>query len=301
MRSEGVRRKPVPAQYFVSKCRGSSLLSGPAFPTMKKLCRLLALLVLAAVSSAQEPPRDASAPKPPDDSPSPVYTLTDEEKAAGWKLLFDGRNNYGLRGLTYNDFINRGWKIDHGTLFCEKGFKSMGLVTGGHLITAEQYENFEFSFEWKLSVSGKSGIMYFAGGTRDKPIGFVYSIIDDTHHPDGLKGGPIKRSGALYGLLPPRDGKKLEEPGQWNKGRIVVEGNRVEHWLNGEKVLEFTLGTPELQKAILASGIKGGPMFGRKFKTALVILDEGEEVEFRNLRVRPLFSAALPATPTPRQ
>lgn len=252
---------------------------------MKNFIRILALLVFGFASWAQ----DASAPKPPDDTPSPIYTLTDEEKADGWKLLFDGRNNYGLRGLTYNDFINRGWKIgERATLFCEKSFKQMGLVTGGHLITAEQYLDFEFRFEWKLSVSGKAGIMYFAGGTKDKPVGFIYSIIDDTHHPDGLKGGPIRRSGALYNILPPGADKKLEEPGQWNRGRIVVQGNHVEHWLNDSKVLEYTLGTPELQKAIVASGIKGGPMFGQKFKTALVVLDEGEEVEFRNLRVRPL-------------
>ncbi len=259
---------------------------------MKIIACLLAAVLFSSLAGAQ-------LPKPPDDTPSPVYTLTDEEKAAGWKLIFDGKNNYGLRGLTYNDFINRGWKIDHGTLFCVKEIKQMGLVTGGHLITAEQFLDFEFSFEWKLSVSGKSGIMYFAAGTAKAPVGFIYSIIDDTHHPDGLKGGPIKRSGSLFGILPPAEDKKLEEPGQWNRGRIVVQGNRVEHWLNDAKVLEFTLGTPELQKAIAAharesasSGVKLGPMFGTKFKTALVILDEGEEVEFRNLRVRPLAPVA---------
>jgi hypothetical protein len=252
---------------------------------MKILFCTLALLSLSAVAGAQ----DLSLPKPPDETPSPIYTLTDEEKAAGWKLIFDGKNNLGLRGLTYNDFINRGWKIgERHTLFCMKEIRKMGMITGGHLITAEQFLDFEFSFEWKLAVSGKSGIMYFAAGTKDKPVGFIYSIVDDTHHPDGLKGGPIKRSGALYGLVPPAEDKKLEEPGQWNAGRIIVQGNHGEHWLNGAKVLEYTLGSPELQRAIVASGIKGGPMFGKKFKTAFVILDEGEEVEFRNLRVRPL-------------
>jgi hypothetical protein len=271
---------------------------------MKTLFRTLSIIALSASAWAQ-------LPKPPDETPSPTYTLTDEEKAAGWKILFDGKNNYGLRGLTYNDFINRGWKIgERGTLFCVKTIKDMGRVTGGHLITAEQYLDFEFSFEWKLSVSGKSGIMYFAGGTKEKPIGFVYSIIDDTHHPDGLKGGPIKRSGALYEILPPSEDKKLEEPGQWNRGRIVVKGNHVEHWLNDGKVLEFTLGTPEFGKALAAyakeaggQGIRPGPMFGRKFKTAIVILDEGEEVEFRNLRVRPLAADPAAGTtfaPTPR-
>jgi len=249
-------------------------------------------LVVVSCLTAGAIAQDRSAPKPPDDTPSPIYTLTPEESLAGWKILFDGKNNYGLRGLTYRDWINRGWKIDHGTLFCVKEIKQMGLVTGGHLITAEQYDDFEFTWEWKSSVSGKSGIMYFAEGKPDKPLGFIYTIADDTHNPDSLKGGPIKRSGSVYGILPPAEDKKLEEPGQWNKGRILVEGNHVEHWLNGAKVLEFDLGSPQLQKAIAASGVKGGPMLGRKFKTALVIMDDGEEVEFRNLRIRPIHQAA---------
>jgi hypothetical protein len=258
---------------------------------MKNISRILSFALLLCTAAAQ----DRSAPKPPDETPSPIYTLTDEEKAEGWKILFDGKNNLGLRGLTYNDWINRGWKIgERHTIFCEKSFKQMGLVTGGHLITAEQYEDFEFTWEWKLSVSGKSGIMYFAGGTRDKPVGFIYNIVDDTHNPDGLKGGPIKRSGALYGMIPPAEDKKLEEPGQWNKGKIIVQGNHVEHWLNDAKVLEYELGSPALLKAITASGVKGGPLLGRKFKTALVILDEGEEVEFRNLRVRSLTPSGAP-------
>jgi len=276
---------------FAAVTLGSLALLFMKFPLFT-----LTLVCLAAAAGAQDP----SAPRLPDLSPSPIYTLTDAEKADGWKLLFDGKDPSGLRGLTYSDFVKRGWKIDHGTLFCEKDVKHMGMVTGGHLITADQYTDFEFLWEWKMSVSGKSGIMYFAGGTREKPVGFVYSLIDDTHHPDGLKGGPIRRTGALYKMLPPIEDKKLEEPGQWNKGRLVVQGNHVEHWLNEARVLEFELGTPALQKAINASGIKGGPFFGRKFKSALVILDEGEEVEFRNLRIRPLTPPAVaPAVVAP--
>jgi hypothetical protein len=273
--------------------------SFPRLP-MKSIFPTLALAAALLVSA------QAQAPKPPDDTPSPVYTLTPDERVAGWRLLFDGQNNHGLRGLTYNDFINRGWKINHGTLFCEKTIKQMGLVTGGHLITADQFDDFEFSWEWKLSVSGKSGIMYLVSGTRQEPVGFTYSIIDDTHHPDGQKGGPIRQSGALYNLIPAPDlkEKKLEEPGQWNKGRILVQGNHIEHWLNGVKVVEFDLGSPQLQQAIAkattAKLIKPTPTFGRKFKTALVILDEGEEVEFRNLRVRPIFGATgAPSTFVP--
>jgi len=273
-----------------------------------KLLLLTAVIVAAArlaLGQDNPPPKPAEPPKPGDPAapaePAEIkaFTLSDEEKAAGWRLIFDGKNNYGLRGLTFNDFINRGWKIDRGSLFCVKEIKDMGVVTGGHLITKEQYENFEFVFEWKLSVSGKSGILYFAAGTAKKPEGFVYSIVDDVHNPDGLKGGPIRRTGALYNIIPPSADKKLNPPDQWNEGRILVEGNHVQHFLNGAKVVDYTLGSPEFQKQLMASGVKGGQLWGKKFKTSLVILDEGEEVEFRNLRIRPIYTAGAPAaTPT---
>ena len=262
---------------------------------MKLLHLITVIVALAGSLRAQDTP----APKKPDEpEEAKVFTLSDEERLAGWKILFDGKNNYGFRGLTFNDFINRGWKIDHGTFFCVKDFKDMGLLTGGHIITLDQYLDFEFSFEWKLSVSGKSGIMYLAAGTRQKPEGFVYSIIDDVHNPDGLKGGPIRRTGSLYNIIAPSADKKLHPADQWNAGRILVQGNHIEHWLNGGKVVEYDLGSPEFVKTLAASGIKGGPMWGKKFKTAVVILDEGEEVEFRNLRIRPIWDAA-PPTATP--
>jgi hypothetical protein len=278
---------------------------------MKMLPLTLVMMVFAAgMLVAQDkqttPPGAPADPTAQPEKPVEIkpYVLSDEERAAGWRLIFDGKNNYGLRGLTYNDFINRGWRIDRGSLFCVKEIKDMGLMTGGHLITTDQYTDFEFAFEWKLSVSGKSGIMYFAEGTREKPQGFIYSIMDDVHNPDGLKGGPIRRTGALYNIIPPIEGKKLNEPEHWNEGRLIVQGNHVEHWLNGDKVVDFTLGTPEFQQQLAASaaatGVRGGPLWGKKFKTALLIMDDGEEVEFRNLRIRPIFNVApgTPATPT---
>lgn len=259
-----------------------------------KLLGLFAVILTATrLVVAQEPPK-------PEEKKEEVkvYTLTDEERAAGWRILFDGRNNYGLRGLTFNDWINRGWRIDRGSIFCVKEVKDMGLMTGGHLITVDQFTDFEFHFEWKLSVSGKSGIMYFATGTAKEPKGFIYTIMDDVHNPDGLKGGPIRRTGALYNIIPPAADKKLNGPDQWNEGSILVQGNHVEHWLNGGKVVEYDLGSPQFLQQVKASGVKPWVGFGTKFpKTALVIMDDGEEVEFRNLRIRPIWNAA-PAAPT---
>jgi hypothetical protein len=223
-------------------------------------------------------------------------TLTPEEAAAGWRLLFDGKAVPGWRGLKHREFLKAGWKIEHGALMLAKEIDQMGEVTGGDLITAENWGDFEFAFQWKLGVSTNSGIMYFArgglGGARVS--GCEYQLIDDVHHPDGLKGGPIKRTGALYGVLPPDESKKvLHDPGRWNAGMIRVQGAHVEHWLNGQKVLEYDLASRPLQEAIKQAVIKLPPGYGMyKFKTALVILDDGDEIALRGLKVRPLPPAA---------
>ena len=143
-------------------------------------------------------------------------------------------------------------------------------------------------------MSGNSGVLYFArGGLGQKPSGLEFQLIDDVHHPDGLKGGPIRQTGALYGILPaPKvDEKNLNEPGQWNEGRLLVQGQHVEHWINGAKVLGYDLG-PDLLKAALAAKVRLPPGFERKVKSPVIFLDQGEEIAFRSLKIRPLAPLA---------
>ncbi|MES2570164.1 MAG: DUF1080 domain-containing protein, partial [Verrucomicrobiota bacterium] len=118
-----------------------------------------------------------------------------------------------------------------------------------------------------------------------KPTGHEFQLIDDVRNPDGLKGGPLKRTGALYGILPPGENKELHDA-KWNEGRLVVQGNHIEHWINGEKVLEYDLESPALQKAMSASQAKLPLGFGRKLKAPIMLLDQGEDVAFRNLKIR---------------
>ncbi|MDB6150932.1 MAG: hypothetical protein JWQ44_2380 [Chthoniobacter sp.] len=222
--------------------------------------------------------------------------LTAEEKAQGWKLLFDGAAATGLRGLQKPDFLKAGWSIVRGELYLAKDFKDMGKVTGGDLVSTEQFEDFEFSFEWKLSVAANTGVRYLARrGAGGVATGMEYQIIDDVHHPEGLKGGPIRRTGALDGILPPIDNKRLQDAGEWNRGRIVLQGAHVEHWLNGQKVVEFDLGSRALTAAAQAAKAKVQPGFGTKFKSPVVLLDQGDEVSFRALKIRAL--PRLPAVP----
>ena len=233
--------------------------------------------------------------------------LSPEEKAGGWKLLFDGRTVPGLRGLQKPDFLKAGWEIKDGTLNLPKSVRQSGDVTGGDLVTSEQYGDFEFTFDFKFVASGAGGILYFARGGGAKPTGHEYQIIDDVHHPDGLKGGPLRRTGALYSVLPPSEDKRLHESDQWNSGAIKVEGNHVEHWLNGRKVLEYDCGSAALMAAVRTNKAKVYLGFGQKIKSSLAILDKGEEIAFRDLKIRslpapdvaPAAALGSPATPTP--
>ncbi len=232
--------------------------------------------------------------------------LTAQEQAAGWTLLFDGKTATGLRGLQKPDFLKAGWKIEEGALVLTKTIEQSGKPTGGDLTVPQQLADFEFRWEWKLGVSGDSGVLYNArANLGQKPAGCEFQIIDDVHHPDGLKGGPIKRTGALYGILEPGANKQINATG-WNEGRLRVEGNHVEHWVNGAKVLEYEFGSPALVQAARASGMKLPPTFGTKVRSPLVLLDQGEEVAFRSLKLRvlspPVGGVATPVpagTPAP--
>jgi hypothetical protein len=176
------------------------------------------------------------------------------------------------------------------------------------------YYDFDFRFEWKATTSANSGIRYMmASSIGQVPTGLEYQIVDNVHSPLGLKGGALRRSAALDNVLPagPNANLRVADPlnkiaDPWNEGRIVVQGPHVEHWLNGEKVLEFELG-PALRKTAETHGNRVGTTFGMKSKTLLSLVDEGTEVAFRNLKVRPLVAqaiirppAGLPGTVTPK-
>jgi hypothetical protein len=248
---------------------------------------LLAVETLGALGADdsrkdQLPPVDLNANK-----------LTDAEAAEGWKLLFDGKALTGLRGLKSTDPLKSGWIIDRNSLVLPKEIKNDGKVTGGDLVATVLYDDFEFRFDFLLATSADSGILYFArSALGQRPTGHEYQLIDDVHHPDGLKGGNLKRTGSLYSILPRVEGPfvRMGERSNeefWNHGRIVVQGRHVEHWLNDQKCLEYDLG-PELLKNAAAAKAKVPPGFGNKVRSPIVILDQGSQVSFRNLKIRPL-------------
>ena len=235
-------------------------------------------------------------------------TLSPEETAQGWRLLFDGQRLVGLRGVQQSNPLSSGWFIESGELVLKEGKQLR--TTGGDLITTDIFWDFDFRFEWKTTTAADSGIRYLlTEASGQTPAGLEYQIIDDVHNPTGLKGGALRRSGALDNILPVGGNAKLrtadplnkiKDP--WNEGRILVQGNHVEHWMNGDKVLEFELG-PALRQAAVLHKAKVTAFFGMKTKTRICILDQGFEVAFRNLKVRPLIPQAvgLPVQPSTGQ
>jgi hypothetical protein len=226
-------------------------------------------------------------------------TLSAEEMAAGWKLLFDGRSMTGWRGYKLSGPPTKGWHAADG---CLVNPKSNGRPngSGGDLITVQTFLDFEFTFEWRIAVGGNSGIHYFfdenrpktpvpmyRGDTGNSPMGFEYQILDDPNYPSELKNGPEHLAAALYMLVTPTN-KVLRTAGEFNEGRIVVNGKHVEHWLNGRRVLECELGSPALMQAIAQSKFKWIAGLGSKFATHIALQDHGDEIAFRNLKIREL-------------
>ncbi len=223
--------------------------------------------------------------------------LTAEERSAGWTLLFDGRTFGGWHLFQQKGDAHGGWKIADGALVCPKT-NGRPNGSGGDLVTNGKFGDFEFSFEWRISPAGNSGIHYFVdenraptaplykGDTGKSPVGFEYQVLDDEKHPDG-KRGPTHMAGALYDLFAAPQ-KTLKPVGEWNEGRIIVRGNHVEHWLNGAKSAECDLDSAAYREALAKSKYHVVPGFGVKIVTPLALQDHGEEVAFRSLKIREL-------------
>jgi hypothetical protein len=152
------------------------------------------------------------------------------------------------------------------------------------LITTDTYDNFELTLEWRVAQAGNSGVKYFVLEDRDTAIGHEYQIIDDERHPDA-KVGPKRQTSAFYDVLAASN-RPLKPAGEFNASRIVVRGKTVEHWLNGTKVLQYQLETPELQAAIDQSKFKGIERFGKLQKGHILLQDHGDRVWYRNVKIR---------------
>jgi hypothetical protein len=184
-----------------------------------------------------------------------------------------------FRGYAQEE-VGSGWSMSDGTLHFD-GTKS------GDVITKQEFENFVLEFEWKISEAGNSGVMYRVSlGDRQAYLsGPEYQVLDDAKHQDGkLKS---HSAGALYALYVPIN-KTLKPVGQWNSSKIVLDGNKVEHWLNGLKVVEAELGSDDWKEKVAASKFKDWEKFGKNAKGHIAFQDHGDPVWYRNIKIERL-------------
>ena len=227
-------------------------------------------------------------------------TLTDAEKAAGWRLLWDGKTAEGWRSARGDAFPKTGWSMKDGVLSVKAtdGAESAG---GGDIITRERFSDFELTVDFKLTPRANSGIKYFVQpgldsvtGTGAKAkkrtgsaIGLEFQLLDDARHPDAKAGRDGNRTlGSLYDLAPASKSKAPNPIGEWNTARILAQGNRVEHWLNGKKIFEYTRGSDEYRGWVAASKFKKIPGFGEWADGHILLQEHGDQVFFRNIKIR---------------
>jgi inosose dehydratase len=201
----------------------------------------------------------------------------------GWTPLFDGATLAGWRGYKQKDASRTRWKVENGLLTVPKndGKDTRGALD---LITTTMFDQFELTFEWRVSLGGNSGVKYFVLEDMDSAIGHEYQIIDDERHEDA-KIGPERQTAAFYDVLAASN-RPMKPAGEFNQSRIVVSGRTVEHWLNGARVLRYELETPALAAAIEDSKFKGIARFGRLQKGHILLQDHGDAVWYRSIRIR---------------
>ncbi len=219
--------------------------------------------------------------------------LTEYEKEKGWKLLFDGKSNEGWVGAYKDKFPEKGWHIEDGILRIQAadGGESTNF---GDIVTKEKYSAFDLGFDFKMTEGANSGVKYFVTLTENNEgsaIGLEYQILDDARHPDAKMGIDGNRTlASLYDLkTAPKQDKFVKGPGEWNRGRIVVHrNNKVEHFLNGVKVLEYERGSEEFRKLVAESKYKIWDNFGEANEGHILLQDHGSEVQFKNIKIKEL-------------
>ena len=211
-------------------------------------------------------------------------TLSKEEKGQGYKLLFDGKDMDGWRA--YQNKSASSWFVDSGTLHCKGGDANYGAITAD-LMTKDQYQNFDFSVDYKISPKGNSGILYLV--TEDSASSYLsgpeYQIIDDKNFPEKLEDW--QHTAANYALNPAPDAQP-NPPGEWNHARIVKNGNHVEHWLNGKKVVEYELHSDAWNKNKMAGKFKDVASYGASDKGYITFQNHGSEAWFKNIKIKEL-------------
>ena len=218
-------------------------------------------------------------------------TISPNEAKEGWTLLWDGQTSEGWRGARLNSFPEKGWKMENGIL---KVMKSGGAesANGGDIVTTKKYKNFILKVDFKITEGANSGVKYFVSPDMNKgagsAIGCEFQILDDDKHPDaklGVKGN--RTLGSLYDLIPAPADKPFNKK-DFNTATIIVRGDHVEHWLNGMKLIEYTRQNQMWDALVAYSKYRDWPNFGNWESGNILLQDHGDEVWFKNIKIKEL-------------
>jgi len=257
---------------------------------LKSICIYIAVLAGFISMSCQKSGTQQENTATVDETPAPVNALSEAEKAANWALLFDGSTLDGWKRYNH-DTIGPLWSVQNGVIVCDgEGLTEGTANIGGSLITIRQFTNFELSVEWKLTAGGNSGILYHVVEGTEYPhaydTGPEYQLMDD----EGWKGDPLtaaQKVGSNYDMFAASETKKVNV-GEWNTARLIYNNGHVEHWLNGEKVVEFEEGSPDFEERYKNSKWVNYPGWNTFKRGAIALQDHGAPVYFRSIKVREL-------------
>lgn len=232
--------------------------------------------------------------------PKGIYTvnlnpnsLSAYEKSEGYQLLFDGKSSNGWVGAHQTTFPEKGWKIENGIISVEPSGGAES-TNGGDIVTKAEYAAFDLSFEFRLTPGANSGLKYFVTlneKSKGSAIGLEYQVLDDELHPDAKLGRDGNRTlASLYDLITAKkEARYLRPIGSWNNARLVVyPDKKVEHYLNGVKVLEYVRGSEEFRKLVAISKYKDWENFGEAPKGHILLQDHGNKVDFRTIKIKTL-------------
>ena len=214
-----------------------------------------------------------SKPETPDNRPSAM------SDSSAWRTLVDGSSTAAWRGYQMDSFP-AGWRIEDGSL--------VRAAEAGDIITRDQFSDFELELEWKVGPGGNSGIMYRVteADSSTYRTGPEYQILDDAAHRDGQTR--LTAAGSAYGLYAPPAGV-VKPAGEWNTTRIIAREAHVEHWLNGQKVVQYELWSPDWEAKVKASKFNEWPKYGRGKSGHIAIQGDHEGVlALRNIKIRTL-------------
>ena len=226
--------------------------------------------------------------------------LTEREIKEGWRLLWDGKTTNGWRGAKLDHFPEGGWHIENGILSVEESGGAES-ANGGDIVTTELFRNFILKVDFKMTKGANSGIKYFVDTDLNmgegSAIGCEYQILDDKNHPDAEMGADGNRTlASLYDLIPPNaqyfvpteeTAKRFNQYG-WNRAKIVVNGKKVQHYLNGIKVVEYERSTPVWRALVARSKYNVWPNFGELEEGHILLQDHGDQVSFKNIKIKTL-------------